>query len=453
MPRLFQSTFYQNTQLYLRLWKVCSLFFLPVLIARLAWLSLHNRAYRHKFWNRFGIFPDFRSHFWIHGVSLGEAKVACQLLDGLCNVAHGIRDAKIVLSCTTPAGYEVFTAWQQQHPSVTSRVVYMPFDIPFAVNLALGKIQPQVFVSIETELWPIFLDTCYKKNVVCIVANARLSASSARSLSKVRCLFKQSFPHIVPLCQDYATARRYTTLGSAKPLVLGNIKFDNTPKVHTEIVRVLQTYMTDSNQIITIGSSRRDEIAFFATSCVEMLGRLPQTQVLWVPRHPHDCKIIRQTLQKHHCSVTTLTMDNLRFQSTDNHIDISANTPQVILIEGFGVLVNCYQLADIVILGGSFGKGGSQNVIEPCALGKCVVCGPSRHNFAAVHRQLKRTKAAVYVDDITQLPNQVVTLLSSNVRMQIAKNAKKFLIQQPPITHEYVQFLVSVFAKLPKKSS
>ena len=53
----------------------------------------------------------------------------------------------------------------------------------------------------------------------------------------------------------------------------------------------------------------------------------------------------------------------------------------MIVLDTIGELVRAYQLATVVFVGGSFGKRGGQNVLEPAACGKPVLFGPRMENF------------------------------------------------------------------------
>src|SRR5207248_5257902 len=54
----------------------------------------------------------------------------------------------------------------------------------------------------------------------------------------------------------------------------------------------------------------------------------------------------------------------------------------VIVLDTIGELVRAYQLATMVFVGGSFGRRGGQNILEPAACGKPVLYGPRMENFA-----------------------------------------------------------------------
>ena len=67
-----------------------------------------------------------------------------------------------------------------------------------------------------------------------------------------------------------------------------------------------------------------------------------------------------------------------------------------------GEMLAYYAAADVVIMGGSLLAYGSQNLIEPCALGRPVVLGPSTFHFAAAARGAVKAGAAVAVADATE---------------------------------------------------
>ena len=53
----------------------------------------------------------------------------------------------------------------------------------------------------------------------------------------------------------------------------------------------------------------------------------------------------------------------------------------MIVLDTIGELVAAYQLATVVFVGGSFGRRGGQNILEPAACGKPVLFGPRMENF------------------------------------------------------------------------
>ncbi|HET9650908.1 MAG TPA: glycosyltransferase, partial [Usitatibacter sp.] len=72
---------------------------------------------------------------------------------------------------------------------------------------------------------------------------------------------------------------------------------------------------------------------------------------------------------------------------------------RVVLGDSMGEMLAYYAAADIVIMGGSLLEYGSQNLIEPCALGKPVIVGPSTYNFEEAADGAIAAGAALRVPD------------------------------------------------------
>ncbi len=72
---------------------------------------------------------------------------------------------------------------------------------------------------------------------------------------------------------------------------------------------------------------------------------------------------------------------------------------QVLLVDSVGELKWWWGLAELAVVGGSFGARGGQNMLEPAAYGAKVAFGPNTSNFREIVRQLLLHQAA------WQLPN------------------------------------------------
>jgi len=69
----------------------------------------------------------------------------------------------------------------------------------------------------------------------------------------------------------------------------------------------------------------------------------------------------------------------------------------VLLGDSMGELALYYGMADVTLMGGSFGPFGSQNLIESCSCGTPVVIGPSTYNFSLAAAQAIEAGAALQV--------------------------------------------------------
>jgi 3-deoxy-D-manno-octulosonic-acid transferase len=106
---------------------------------------------------------------------------------------------------------------------------YLPYDTPAAVQRFLRKVQPQLLLIMETELWPNLYAACAEAKIPLVVVNARLSERSARGYARIQGLTRETLANISLLAaREQQDAERFLALGAVpKQLkVLGNIKFD-----------------------------------------------------------------------------------------------------------------------------------------------------------------------------------------------------------------------------------
>jgi 3-deoxy-D-manno-octulosonic-acid transferase len=97
-------------------------------------------------------------------------------------------------------------------------------------------------------------------------------------------------------------------------------------------------------------------------------SRFPRLKVLLVPRHPERFNEVAGLLEKARIPFS-------RFSQT------LSPEAKVVLIDAMGLLRNCYQLATVALVAGSYtAKVGGHNVLEPSWYGVPVVFGPEMHS-------------------------------------------------------------------------
>src|ERR1041385_2480026 len=108
---------------------------------------------------------------WIHAVSLGEVVAAVPLVRRLHALYPGHR---IVVTTVTETGRE---AVEERLPGVAIHR-YAPLDFPWVVARVVARLNPAMFLFVETELWPNLLETLAERGVPAILVNGRLSSTS-----------------------------------------------------------------------------------------------------------------------------------------------------------------------------------------------------------------------------------------------------------------------------------
>ncbi|ONF92336.1 3-deoxy-D-manno-octulosonic acid transferase [Salmonella enterica subsp. enterica serovar Typhimurium] len=135
------------------------------LIQPLIWIRLWVRgrkapAYRKRWGERYGFYrrPLKPGGIMLHSVSVGETLAAIPLVRAL---RHRYPDLPITVTTMTPTGSErVQSAFGNdvQH-------VYLPYDLPDALNRFLNKIDPKLVLIMETELWPNLIAALHKRHI------------------------------------------------------------------------------------------------------------------------------------------------------------------------------------------------------------------------------------------------------------------------------------------------
>jgi 3-deoxy-D-manno-octulosonic-acid transferase len=165
------------------------IFLVPLMVARLLWRSRQNSVHRQRMQERFGFYPhsDVPIRLWIHAVSVGEVIAAKNLVESLLEY-YG--NNSIVISTTTATGAETVQrlfANRVQHR-------YFPYDLPLLIDLSLSRVKPEIFVVVETEIWPNFWHGCAKRSIPIVLANARLSERATQRYLKLKGLIAERYP-------------------------------------------------------------------------------------------------------------------------------------------------------------------------------------------------------------------------------------------------------------------
>src|SRR3989442_10855328 len=131
------------------------------------------RKYLPTLADRFGFMkiPQLRHAIWVHAVSVGEVKAVENLVERLRKQFPG---KPLVISTATPAGQQLARAWHD----IVDHTFYFPLDLPWCVRSAVYRVDPEMVIIAETEIWPNFLRACRRHGVRVVMINGRISDKS-----------------------------------------------------------------------------------------------------------------------------------------------------------------------------------------------------------------------------------------------------------------------------------
>lgn len=391
----------------------------PLIVLRLLWRALRAPAYAKRWRERWGFVPARpakESLIWLHSVSVGETLAAIPLIKAL---QTKYPQTHIHVTCMTPtASVQIETALSDYLGRQISHT-YAPYDSPTAVARFLRRINPAIFIVMETELWPNMLASCQAQSIPVVLANARLSLKSASGYARFLTLTK---PMLSGLCrvaaQTPADAARFIALGSPTRAVTvtGNIKFDLA--LSAELIAkaaVLRGHWqgTVGRPIWLVASTHPGEEALLLTAFKAVKRAIPNVLMVLTPRHPERFNaVFKQSVSA-----------GYRVVRASDGVALSAQS-DVLVGDTMGQLLLYYGACDVAFVGGSLVPVGGHNMIEPAAWGRPIICGSQLHNFVQVATLLEKAGGLQICDNVDQLSATVIDVLGSEEkRLQMGSAA------------------------------
>jgi 3-deoxy-D-manno-octulosonic-acid transferase len=377
----------------------------PLIWLRLLWRARLQPAYLRNLPERYGFYqqsaPD--KLIWVHAVSVGETRAAQPLIEGLQAQWPGYQ---ILLTGMTPTGRE---AGLQVYGDTVIQA-YLPYDYPGAVSRFFRHFSPAFGVLMETEIWPNLLAAATKAEVPVMLANARLSARSARGYGKFDALVRPAFRALSGVAaQTKGDAERLQGLGVGEVAVVGNLKFDVTPS--PEKIALGQSWRTalGLRPVFLAASTREGEEVLI----LEAWRQNPagDAMLVIVPRHPQRFDSVASLLEPSGMVVKR------RSQGLPD-----ANT-QIWLGDSMGEMAAYYAMADLAYVGGSLLPLGGQNLIEAAACDCPVLVGPHTFNFLQATEDAIAAGAARRVDTAEILAATVHSLFLAKTELAAMRSS------------------------------
>jgi 3-deoxy-D-manno-octulosonic-acid transferase len=411
--------------LWLMIW-LYRLLFLPVFIVlffRNLPRLLRRGGYGRDFKHRLGFLPRLPAkrtgvrRIWLQAVSVGEVVATEPLLRELA--AGGQNE--VILTTTTSTGYAV--AREKLAPLVLATGLF-PFDFWPCVALAWRRIQPDILVLMEGELWPEHLAAARARGVPAVVINARLSDRTFRRYQRFPRVAKFLFGSIKQLgVGTHEDARRLHHLGlpAEKIILTGNLKFDasaggsnpnSAAGAPPALTRADLGFSELPTAPILLGSSTwPGEEKMLIETLRQARRRGIPLRLLLVPRHAERREEIRTLLAGsdwawHFRSELETTPEKTMPEDTD-----------VCVADTTGELARLTRLATVAFIGKSLPpNNGGQSPFDAAAAGVPIVYGPLMTNFRDACRGLQSDGAAIRVNHEGEAVSALLELLEDPER-------------------------------------
>jgi len=414
------------------------LLLIVLVLPKLIYSAVRHGKYRQGFTEKFlGFVPRSQIDvskrcIWFHAVSVGEVNLLQTLIQ---EIEQRDPQCHCVISTTTRTGYQL--ARKKYAPRT---VFYCPLDFSWAIKAALRRIQPDLLVLVELELWPNLIHFAARQAKVMVV-NGRLSANSTRGYRRLGFIIKptvRQLDHIAVQNDEYY--QRFLSIGAttAQLTVTGSIKFDGAQadrqnQQTVELKRLAGISNTDF--VIIAGSTQVEEEKISLHVLQQLLPKIPQLKLVIVPRHPERFEDVARAIKQ-------TGLRSARRSTITKPVDPST---KVILVDAVGELGSWWGLANIGFVGGSMGKRGGQNMIEPAAYGVAVCFGPNTTNFRDIVELLLADNAAQVVHDQNEFEQFVLATINDPTQAnKMGQRAKQLVHEQQGATTRSLDILFSL---------
>ena len=337
---------------------------------------------------------------WFHFTSVGEFEQAKPLIEAIED------NARIVLTYFSPS----------VHPNVAKyphcdASAYLPLDTFQNAERLIRLIKPSILIFSKFDIWPNLVWCASRHGVPIILIAGTLHPKSKRLAPVGRSFFKSVHRHIAAhgvISEGDAQRFRQICPPNARIEVTGDTRFD---RVYQHAIAVdadaefFPGQSTLQRPILIAGSTYLEDervlLEAYSRLRRDSPHRLPQ--LILVPHEPTANRIGEIQTQLDRWGFSRVYFSELQEGGDLSQID-------TIVIDTVGLLAKLYRLSDIAFVGGSF-HGSVHNVMEPAAMAKPILFGPTIHNAYEAYL-LRDRGAARLVNNAQEMADVLTAMLS-----------------------------------------
>lgn len=306
---------------------------------------------------------------WIHAISVGESQAVLPLIERL-SLAR--QDLTLLVTCGTVTA----AALLAKRLPVGAIHQYAPLDTPASARRFLGHWRPDLVVLVESEIWPNLILGAKQSGAKLALISARITQKTARGWARMSAGIRQvlaAFDLVLP--QDEMSAERLAYFGVHTDGRL-NLKLAGEPLPADAGELAALKKAIGKRPVVLAASTHAGEEAIIVTPMLTAIrNEAPDALLVIAPRHPDRLGDVLTDLGTGHGPVAVRSRGDTITRQT-----------QVYVADTLGEMGLFFQLANVVVMGGSFVPGvGGHNPMEPARLGAPVISGPQVFNAQEVY--------------------------------------------------------------------
>ena len=389
---------------------------------------------------RFGIIPknitknlnNNKKTVWFHAVSVGEINAITSLI----NKFHKSNpESNIIISTITATGQKE----AKEKFSDKAKIIYLPFDFFWASKRIMKLIKPDLFITIETEIWPNMIKYANKYGANILMINGRISPRSINNYKKIKKLIKKVFNKYDEFSViTKKDAKRLIELGAKKNKIIvnGNSKYDHlSNKIEPETPKKIRSKFNikENTKIFIAGSTRSGENEIIIDIFKKLTQKYDNLILIIAPRHLNKAEKIKNITDNYNInSIYKTEIDDGKKRIKE----------KIIILNTIGDLFETYSIGDVIFCGASLVPKGGQNIMEPAVWGKPVLYGPSMDDFKVAKDILEQFGSGIQIKNKNELYNQITFLLDNPDQIEIlGKKAKKAVFSNKGASKKNVELI------------
>jgi 3-deoxy-D-manno-octulosonic-acid transferase len=300
-----------------------------------------------------------QADIWVHCASLGEYEQVRPILRG---IRQEYPQKTICLSFFSSSGY--------LHVADTDDFnfkAYIPADSRKNAIAFLNHLNPELVIFVKNDFWYNHMDVLNKRQIpfMCISTTVRSNAFYLMAFANVfknilkqaKCIFVQDEHALKTLEKAGFTAVKHS----------GDTRLDQVLKLAKEAFQdeIILSFKA-SKKLIILASTHPEDDKLYMPVIRDLAN---QAKILIAPHDIHENRIIQLEKQ--------ISLPAIRYSAIQHN---ATSDEQIMILDNIGLLSRLYRYADVVYVGGGFGKG-IHNTLEPAAYGLPLCFGPNYGKF------------------------------------------------------------------------
>ena len=345
---------------------------------------------------------------WIHAASIGEIKAAGIIIE---HFRKREPESLFILTTMTIHGRD----FARSNMGKDIDCFLAPLDIPLITDIVIKRINPDVYVCLETELWPLLIHKIKQRGAATVLLNGRISDKSIGRYRKLKFLFGQVLRNFDRIGAISVTDKERFLELEADPdrvSITGNVKHDivlpGEPKAIQAHYRNLLGLEAQTRVFVAASTHPPEE---------ELLLPLFETfsstfAHVWLiaPRHLDRIEGIQELLVRR----------NISFDLLSDCKQGKSRSSLLVLVDTFGDLSELFSVASFVFMGGSLVDYGGHNLMEAAIWDKAVVFGPYMQDFHDSARELETAGGGFRINSPDELEKILQRFMENSAALEAA---------------------------------